>query len=129
MENLLRKAIIFTFFCALLVLPLLGQAQYVPQPIEFDPGREIQGETQLGNASPVDTTARIINWALTLLGLICLVLILYGGFLWMTAGGNEERVGKAKKILGGAIIGLVIILASYGITAYVFENLVEATYH
>ena len=45
-------------------------------------------------------------------------MILIGGFQWMTAGGNEERVEKAKKLLIAAIIGLLIILAAWGISSY-----------
>jgi len=64
---------------------------------------------------------------LSLLGIIVLVIIIYGGFLWMTAGGNDERVGEAKKWIFGGIIGLVIILSSYAIAQFVISNLVSAT--
>ncbi|MDD4994946.1 MAG: Ig-like domain-containing protein [Patescibacteria group bacterium] len=67
--------------------------------------------------------ARIINVALGLLAVIALSLTLYGGFLWMTAGGVEERVEKAKKVLTNAAIGLAIILMSWAITYFVFSAL------
>ncbi|MFA7653980.1 MAG: hypothetical protein WCX97_02965 [Candidatus Magasanikbacteria bacterium] len=67
--------------------------------------------------------ARIIRIALSLLGIILVALILYGGFLWMTAGGNEEQIGKAKKVLRNAVIGLAIILSAYAITIFVFKVL------
>ncbi|MBU0731723.1 pilin [Patescibacteria group bacterium] len=84
-------------------------------------------DVALGDAPPYQVAARIINWALGLLGIFSLMLIIWGGFIWMNARGNEEEVKKAKKILEGAIIGLVIILASFGISQYVFENLVNIT--
>ena len=67
--------------------------------------------------------ARIIRVALTLLGVVLLVLVLYGGFLWMTAGGNEEQIGQAKKVITNATIGLAIILSAYAIVAFIFKLL------
>ena len=90
-----------------------------PDAGTFDPG--------LGDAPPYEVAARIINVALGLLGIVALILIIWGGFIWMSARGNEEQVSKAKKILESAVIGLVIILASFGISQYVFENLVNVT--
>jgi len=54
-------------------------------------------------------------------------LIIYAGFLWMTAGGNPEQVDKAKQWLTNAIIGLAIILAAYAISGFVIDNLFAAT--
>ena len=71
--------------------------------------------------------ARIIRVALGLLGIIALVLMLYAGFLWMTAGGNEEQIDSAKKVLTNAIIGLAIILSAYAIVSFVISKLVGAT--
>ena len=65
----------------------------------------------------------IIRYALGLIGIIMLVLMMYGGFLWMTAGGNEEQIGKAKKVLRNAIIGLVLILSAYSIVLFVIRML------
>lgn len=71
--------------------------------------------------------ARIIRAALGLLGIVLLVLFLYGGFLYMTSGGNEEQVASAKKILINATIGLAIILTAYSIVLFVMHILgVEA---
>lgn len=66
---------------------------------------------------------KIIKGALGLLGIISVVIIVYAGFLWMTAGGNEEQIGKAKKMLLNAVIGLIIILSAYGIVAFVARML------
>ena len=62
---------------------------------------------------------RVVQGAMVLLGMIFLVLTIYAGFLWMTAGGNEESVTKAQSILKAAVIGLIIVLSSYGITVFV----------
>ncbi len=67
--------------------------------------------------------ANIIKVALSLIGIIMVILMLYGGFLWMTAGGNEEQIGKAKKVLINAVIGLIIILSAYSIVLFVMKML------
>ena len=74
-----------------------------------------------------ETAANIINVALGLLGIIAVIIILVGGFKWMTAGGNEEKVGEAKKLISAGIIGLVIIITAYAIAAFVINALVSAT--
>lgn len=73
----------------------------------------------LGTADLKDTVINIIQWVLGLLGLIAVIMILYGGFMWMTAGGNEEKVASAKKIISAAVIGLIIILLAWAIVIFV----------
>lgn len=82
---------------------------------------------EIGNASPEDMVVSIINWILGILALIAVVMILVGGFKWMTAGGNEEKTEGAKKLLIAALIGLVIILAAWGISVYVINNILDFT--
>ena len=61
------------------------------------------------------------------LGLIALVVILLGGFKWMTSGGNDEKVKKAKATLMAGITGLIIVLAAYVIVGFVIEKAGTAT--
>ena len=63
---------------------------------------------------------------LGLLGIIFLVLVLYAGFLWMTAQGETEKTDKAKKLLTQAVIGLVIIVAAYAISGFVVDAIAGA---
>src|SRR3989344_3541677 len=83
--------------------------------------------TGLGTQDVRITIARIIRAALGLLGIVTVVIIIYGGFLWMTAGGNDEQVGKAKKWIYSGIIGLVIIFAAYALTQFIFNQIITAT--
>src|SRR5688572_5421507 len=57
--------------------------------------------------------------ALGLLGVILVVLVIYAGFIWMTAQGNDEKIKKAKGMITSAIIGMIIIFAAYAITNFV----------
>lgn len=85
------------------------------------------GELGLGSQDVRITIARIINVFMGLLGIIAVVIILYGGFMWMTAAGNEERVDKARKMIVAGVIGLAIILSAYAIARFVVSSLVTAT--
>ncbi|MDA3840536.1 MAG: hypothetical protein PF572_05570 [Patescibacteria group bacterium] len=68
---------------------------------------------------------KIIMAALSLLGIIFLILLIYAGYLWMTAAGNEQQVTKAQSMITTAIIGLVIVLSAYSISFFVLSSLQE----
>ncbi|MBI2436873.1 MAG: hypothetical protein HYV41_03995 [Candidatus Magasanikbacteria bacterium] len=87
----------------------------------------ITAETKLGTSDLVATATQIINVALGLLGIVSVVIILIGGFKWMTAGGNDEQVGEARKWIFSGIIGLAIILSAWAIAKFVLNNLGTAT--
>ena len=65
----------------------------------------------------------VISTLLSLLGIIFLGLIIYAGFTWMTAHGHEEKIKTAQAVMRTAIIGLIIILAAYGISYYILSSL------
>lgn len=81
----------------------------------------------LGSKDVRETVAKIIQVALSLLGIVALVIILAGGFQWMTAGGEEEKTTEARKRIVAGIIGLAIILSAFAITRFVFRQLSTAT--
>jgi hypothetical protein len=60
------------------------------------------------------TAARIINVALSFLGIISVIIVLVGGFKYMISGGNEEKTSEAKNLIVSGIIGLAIILSAWG---------------
>ncbi|MFA6306521.1 MAG: pilin [Patescibacteria group bacterium] len=69
----------------------------------------------------------VITTALSFIGVLFLILAIYGGYIWMLARGNEQEVEKAKQIIQNAIIGLVVVLAAYAISWYVINALGTAT--
>ena len=73
----------------------------------------------MGTADLESTVVNIIQWVLGFLGLIAVIFILYGGFVWMTASGNEEKVSKAKKVITAAVIGLIVVLLAWAIVIFV----------
>ncbi|MFB6181667.1 MAG: IPT/TIG domain-containing protein, partial [Candidatus Magasanikbacteria bacterium] len=108
---------------SILAAPIAASAQTTT---DFGFGA-IGNATNLGDAGLITVVTRIINVFLGLLGIIALVLIIYGGYKWMTAGGNEEDVQQAKDILTNATIGLVIIMSSFAIANFILEQFQQAT--
>ncbi len=97
-----------------------------PAPLEMlqktRPGGPGQPVTEQTIASYV---GGIIQIALGFVGIILFIVILYGGFLWMTAGGNEEQVTKAKTWIKNGVIGIIIIVMAYAISYFVIKQLLE----
>ena len=109
--------IVFVFFS--LALPALAQG---------DPlGTEPLQETGLSDQDPRIIAARIINASLGVLGTITIIIIIIGGFRWMTAGGNDDKVAQAKKIMAAGIVGLAIILSAYALSVFIINELLKAT--
>ena len=69
----------------------------------------------------------LIQTFLSLFGIIFLALMIYGGYKWMMAKGNDEEVTKAKAIIRSAIIGLAIALLAYVITIFVVTYFYQAS--
>src|SRR3989338_2199818 len=69
----------------------------------------------------------IIKGFLSLFCAIFLALMIYGGFKWMTAGGDAQKVKDALQVIRNAIIGLVIVVAAWSITLFVTGTLIDST--
>ena len=84
-----------------------------------------------GGAAGYDTTkdsvlpivANIVNIVYGLIGVIFFILIIYGGILWMTAGGKDEQVKKAQNIIQRSAIGLFIVVLAYAITYFILKQI------
>jgi len=87
----------------------------------------VSNSIELGDKDPRSIATQIINILMSILGVIAVAIVIYAGFMWMTSEGQEEKIEKAKKILKAGVIGLVIILASWGIVTFVLSRLGNAT--
>lgn len=74
-------------------------------------------------ATPAQMLGQIVGVALSLLGIIFLVLMIYGGFTWMTARGDEQKVTNAKDVIINAAIGAIIVFSAYVISSYIITFL------
>jgi len=72
-----------------------------------------------------DIVAFIINAVLSFLGIIFIILVIYGGYTWMVARGDAQKVTKAKDTITEAVIGLIIVFAAYAISYFVTSSLVS----
>ena len=74
----------------------------------------------------VTIIGRLINVALGLVGIILVVILIYAGYEYMTAGGDGEKVKKAVVRIRNAIIGLIIIATSFAIVNWILGMLAGA---
>ena len=81
----------------------------------------------LGSQDVRTTISNVIRAFMGLLGIVAVVIILLGGFKWMTAGGEETKVTEAKKLIISGVIGLIIILSAYAIATFVVGSIVNGT--
>jgi len=72
--------------------------------------------------SSLESTLSIaVTVVLTILGVVFIGLIIYSGIIWMTANGNEQKVEKASTTLKDSFIGLIVVMAAYAISFFLFS--------
>ncbi len=125
MKNKKIFLVLSNFFIVLLVFLFLGNSVLAGKEKALTGMKTTAGT--LYDVTSTDTPAviigKIIAAALSFLGVIFFILMIYGGFIWMTARGNDQEAQKAKDLITNAIIGLVIVLAAYAITLFVASSL------
>jgi hypothetical protein len=123
--NKISKHLISLAIVSLLVLPVAFTAN---AQADFGINEVNTGlNNALAGGDPREMVGRIINVALGFLGVIAVVIILMGGFKWMTAAGNEDKVAEAKKLLGAGVIGLAIVLAAWAVATFIINSIYNAT--
>ena len=119
-----------TVITAFLILPFLVFAQANPSDPSFENQTENNrmlnklesvgsGGGYFQDVSLASAAGLVVRAALSLLGIIFIILLIIGGYKWMTAGGNEENVKIATNYIKRSIIGLIIILASWAIWFFI----------
>lgn len=117
----MKKRLLSLGILTLLFAPMLAFAQDANFGTGFLTG------VGLGTQDIRVTIVNLIRVALGILGVVVLIIIIAGGFRWMTAGGNEDSVAQAKKIISAGVIGLLIIIVAYALTTWIFSVISEAT--
>ena len=87
----------------------------------FNISGEVAGNSYETNRNIYLVLGDIIAVILSLIGAVFTIFIIYAGYLWLTAAGNEQKVDKAKSILKQSIIGLVVILGAYAISYFMIQ--------
>lgn len=126
-----KKILLFVCLLAILVLPqmILAADPEIKSPLQLldEVGSGAAGPFQ---TPPVDSKTQLLNMigtvvgvALSLVGTIFLILMIFAGYNWMTAQGEEEKVTKAKSIIIQSIIGIAIVVGSYAAWAFISSKL------
>lgn len=79
---------------------------------------------ETGDAGIYTRLANYLNVLLGLLGIIASIYVIYGGYRWMRAAGNEQIVTEAKDTIRSAVIGLIVIFGSYALVNFVVLKLI-----
>ena len=125
----ISKKILLIFISLILLLGSVGgvlseegESEF-PSPPKFTPQDYLHGTGSLnlpkGEMEPAQLIVAFINYLLTFLSIIGVIILIIGGLTWATAGGNEEKVNKAKKTILAAVIGLAVVLLAWVIVKYV----------
>ena len=136
MENKLKKLAIKSLFIlalgVLLLLPKIALLETTP-PAGGTESAESAARRGLGTAASdtglqgrpgiSQTVGTVITAIIGFVGIIFLVLIIAGGLMWMTAGGAEEKIGKATKLMVNSTIGIILVMLSYAIVNFVMNKI------
>jgi len=129
--NLIKnmKYIVFSF------LLLFSFVTFIPQVFALNLGDTIvtdAGKKAGYDPGTTDTTLSknigiVINILLSVVGVIFTILMIYAGYTWMVARGDDSKIDKAKKVITASIIGLIITLAAYSISHFVVSKILSQT--
>jgi len=124
----MKKAVFISLIVLSLVLPMMF---YASQAVGADVTTEgmMEGMAPFQKAAGVSTKnlptviGGIVKVVISLLGLVAAIIIILGGFQWMTSGGNEEKIAGAKKLMINGLIGMVLVVLAYAIASFIISNL------
>lgn len=120
--GLLTLAISF----AIVGLPLVAGATDDLSTVQNGNLTNFQTASGLGDADLSTMIGTLVKAVLSLLGIVAILIILFGGFKWMTASGDETKVDAAKKLIISGIIGIIIVVAAYAIASFVLTAVQSA---
>lgn len=126
MKKIIKRLSILTCLLTVLILPYFVFASGIVDNLK-DVGPQAGYSEKTDETSMSAIAGNIVSTVLGLLGVIFVILVIYAGILWMTAGGEESKVEKAQGILKNAIIGLIVTVSVYAIyqlvSLFIFKNL------
>lgn len=130
-----------TFFTAVFVVAILAVAPGVFAQTSVQTKDVLLGNQLLGTPakpgaldvltkptdtySPADTVGKVLNLIFGFIGLLAVSFIMYGGFLWVTSGGETDKAKKAQSLLADAAIGMVVLAAVWSLSWLILKTLAE----
>lgn len=110
--SLFISIVVFVFSFSILLISETAFAQELTNP--------------LSTSDPKVFLANLVRIALGLLSIIALVMFIYGGLTFLTSGGNEQKISRAKATLVWATIGIVVIFGSYSLLSFIVNTIVKS---
>ena len=127
MKYYLSVAFLTCFCFVAFAMPVTAQQLNLGQDLVTKAGEKAGYDKATDEKTLAKNIGQIINAVLSLTGVIFTTLMVYAGYLWMTAGGADEQIDKAKNIIRASIIGLVITLGAYSISAFIVPRILART--
>lgn len=122
-----RKAVFWISGTLLNLFPFVVHALLSPSETGLDTTASRAGLRTTGGFNIQEFVGSAVNAVLGIIGVVFLVLIVYGGMLWMLSEGDETKVGKARGLIFHSIIGLILVLSAYAITNFVVSAVIKQT--
>ncbi len=121
----MKKFLLFVLLGLVLFLPQSTLAIDLGTGLAREAAKEAGFDPNTTETSFAETLGDIVRAALSFVGVIFMILMVYAGFMWMTARGEEDKISKAQNIIRAAIIGLIITVGAYSITSFVVPRLID----
>lgn len=130
MNKILKQSLILLFIVFILILPYFVFAETASVNPAIKGLTDVKGPyaditTDAGGNDILGIIGKAIGTLLGLLGVIFIVLMIYAGYNWMTAAGEESKVETAQETIKRAIIGLIIVVGSYALQVLIFDKLLS----
>ncbi len=119
----MKNKLLLVFLISFLFIPILTYATTTQSQNTQSSDNTVKLTNPLSSDDPAIIIGNVIKGILGLTGVLALAAFVAGGVMWMTSGGNADRVKKGRDILVWAVIGLFIVFSSYSILKYVFDIL------
>lgn len=120
-------SILFFAFFSFAVVSAAGIGDAFSGQLDTAAGGAGYNTTETGANTVEQTIGMVIQVFLSIIGVIFLILMIYAGYSWMTAHGDEQKVTKAKETITASIIGLAIVIGAYAITYFIISKLTTGT--
>lgn len=88
-----------------------------------------QGRGEFVQTGAESVIVNVVMWMMSIIGIVAVAFVIYGGIMYATSSGNEQQIERAKKILLYAIIGLVIAILALTITTFATRVVRGGAYH
>lgn len=114
----MKKYFLATLLVIIILLPFLVLAQPPQQGLN-----DFLNETELKPSSLPEAIGRIVRIILSFLGLFTVLIIIFGVVRVAGSAGDEEQISNAKRMITAGVVGLIIIVLAYAVSAFVFSSL------